>query len=253
MTQRRVRVQASDRIAGIGAGLTLPEGGHWRPRWIVEKYADAEAYRHGRPDEVLEVLGNKLLDEGIDELFDLLCGAAATAYSNANAYIGVGDGGLTAISGTSVTFTNGSATVTGDGTSFSSQLAAGDWIQLDADGVLYRVESIEGNESLTLEHVYAETGGTGAGSFLSPTETGLAAASNKLYQGMDDGYPTSGSDQKATWRATFGASEANFQWNEITVANGDSDSADNLNRLVQNVGTKASPGVWTVSLEVSLY
>jgi len=85
-----------------------------------------------------------------------------------------------------------------------------------------------------------------------PAQVGLSALTNKLYKGMDADYPTFGDDQIATWRATFLAAEANFAWNEITVANGDSDSDVNLNRLVQSVGTKASPGVWTVSLEITL-
>lgn len=83
-----------------------------------------------------------------------------------------------------------------------------------------------------------------------PVQTGLQALVNKLYKEMDDGYPEYGSDQLATWRATFDAGEANWQWNEVTVANGDSDADVNLNRLVQTVGTKASPGVWTVSLQI---
>jgi hypothetical protein len=83
-------------------------------------------------------------------------------------------------------------------------------------------------------------------------QTGLQASTNKLYKAMDVSFPTFGTAQKATWQATFGASDANWQWREFTVANGNSNAADNLNRLVQDVGTKASPGVWTISLEVTL-
>lgn len=45
----------------------------------------------GAPEEVLEVPGNLLLNEGIQRLLDLLIAAGGTAYNNANAYIGVGD------------------------------------------------------------------------------------------------------------------------------------------------------------------
>ena len=95
----------------------------------------------------------------------------------------------------------------------------------------------------------------GVGDSITPaaaTQTGLQATTNKLYKAVDGGYPTYGTSQKATWRATFGSSEANFAWNEITVANGANDSAKNLNRLVQYLGTKASPGIWTVSLEITI-
>jgi len=61
-----------------------------------------------------------------------------------------------------------------------------------------------------------------------------------------------GSAQKATWQATFGSDEANFTWNEITVANGNSDSAMNLNRKVQSMGTKASGTTWVVQVSITL-
>lgn len=41
-----------------------------------------------------------------------------------------------------------------------------------------------------------------------PTQTDLQGA-NKVYVGMDSGYPTYGTSQKATWRSTFGAGVAN--------------------------------------------
>lgn len=45
----------------------------------------------GEPDEVEEVHGNILLNEGIARLISLLIGGGGTAYNNANAFIGVGD------------------------------------------------------------------------------------------------------------------------------------------------------------------
>jgi hypothetical protein len=84
------------------------------------------------------------------------------------------------------------------------------------------------------------------------SQTGLQAATNKLYKAMDGGYPTYGTSQKATWRSTFGSDDANFTWNEITVANGGSDSAKNLNRKVQSMGTKASGTTWVATLEITL-
>ena len=85
----------------------------------------------------------------------------------------------------------------------------------------------------------------------SATQTGLQGT-NKAYKGMDSGYPTYGSAQKATWQATFGSNEANFTWNEITVANGNSDSAMNLNRKVRSMGTKASGTTWVVQVSITL-
>lgn len=69
----------------------------------------------------------------------------------------------TSITGTP-TFTNGNPTVTGSGTLFTTELAVGDYIQLDADGVSVKVDSITNNTSLELVENYMGTGGTGAGS-----------------------------------------------------------------------------------------
>jgi len=81
-------------------------------------------------------------------------------------------------------------------------------------------------------------------------QTGLQASTNKLYKAMESGYPTIAA-QTTTWRAVFGSSEANFDWEEFTVANGNSDAADNLNRLVSDQGTKASGQTWTLDLAIT--
>lgn len=132
-------------------------------------------------EQVIE--GNLALQEGIVALFNLLTGAAETAFSEANAYLGVGD---------------------------SSTPAA-------------------------------------------DTQTGLQAATNKLYKAMDTDYPIVGAaaDKKVTFRATFGSADANYEWNEWTVASGNSDAADNLNRKVASLGTKSSGSSWQLTVEIS--
>lgn len=82
------------------------------------------------------------------------------------------------------------------------------------------------------------------------TQTDLQATTNKLYKAMDATYPQV-SGQTVTFRATFGADDANFAWNEITVDNG-STVAINLNRKVQNMGTKVNPATWVVSLQITI-
>lgn len=64
---------------------------HHKTRWVIEKYADDRALARGEPFEVAEFEGNLLVNTGINEAMDLICGATATAFNNANAYIGVGD------------------------------------------------------------------------------------------------------------------------------------------------------------------
>jgi hypothetical protein len=125
--------------------------------------------------------GNVFLNEGINFIWTLVCGASGTPFNNANSYLGVGDG-------------------------------------------------------TTAE---------------SASQTGLQGTS-KLYKKVDSGYPQYGSNQQAVWRATFGGTEANFAWNEFTVANGSSDTAINLNRKVTSKGTKTSGSTWILTLTLSI-
>jgi len=83
------------------------------------------------------------------------------------------------------------------------------------------------------------------------SQTGLQASTNKVYAAMQSSYP-SRSNQTVTWRSVFGTSVGNFAWNEFTVANGNSDSAVNPNRVVSAQGTKASGQTWTVDVSITL-
>ncbi|MFC1937409.1 hypothetical protein ACFLWY_02470 [Chloroflexota bacterium] len=80
------------------------------------------------------------------------------------------------------------------------------------------------------------------------TQTDLQAATNKTYKGMETSYPTS-TDQKATFKASFGSSEANYTWNEWVVKQ--STSGKCLNRKVENLGTKTT-GTWTLEVSITL-
>lgn len=149
--------------------------------WVITKYKNEEDFQKDLPYEITKANGNLLLNEGITEALKLIGGITATAFSNANSYLGVGD----------------------------STTAA------------------------------------------SATQTGLQASTNKLYKAMETGYP-SVTNQTITWRSVFGASEANFAWQEFTVANGNSDAAKNFNRKVSSQGTKVVNQVWTLDLVITL-
>jgi len=82
----------------------------------------------------------------------------------------------------------------------------------------------------------------------NPSQTDLQAATNKTYKGMESGYPTSTS-QKATFKASFGDSEANYAWNEWVVKQ--ATSAKCLNRKVESLSTKSS-GTWTLEVSITL-
>jgi len=72
--------------------MQIIEKAGYQPKWTLRKYASDAAYLAGEaPYETVEIDGNLLLNEGIGALALLLTGGAATAFNNANSYIGVGD------------------------------------------------------------------------------------------------------------------------------------------------------------------
>lgn len=82
-------------------------------------------------------------------------------------------------------------------------------------------------------------------------QTGLQGT-NKAWKAMDAGYPDRPSTTQCRWQSTFGGTEANFTWQEITVVNASDDSGQNLNRKVQNLGTKTSGSTWIAQLIITL-
>ena len=70
---------------------------------------------------------------------------------------------VTALTGT-LTFTNGSTAVTGSGTAFTTELAVGEYIQLDADKTVGKIATITDDTNIVLDSNYVGTGGSGAGS-----------------------------------------------------------------------------------------
>jgi hypothetical protein len=153
----------------------------YKTKWIIRKYAGDHTFAADQPYEVAEIDGNLLLNEGIGELWDLACGLGTpTAFSNANARLGVGD---------------------------STTAAAA-------------------------------------------TQTDLQAATNKTYKAMEAGYPQR-SNQTVTFRAVFGSTDANYDWNEFCVDNGGT-AGKTLNRKVSAQGTKAAGQTWTLDLQITL-
>jgi hypothetical protein len=86
----------------------------------------------------------------------------------------------------------------------------------------------------------------------SAAQTGLIAATNKVYVAMDGSYPTYGTSQQVVFRATFDGSTGNFHWQEFTVSNSNSNSGKNLNRLVSDQGTKTTGQVWQLTLTITI-
>jgi len=91
----------------------------------------------------------------------------------------------------------------------------------------------------------------------SRDQTGLQGT-NKYWKLVDsapaieEDTSVSPSTYRITFIATFGGDEANFAWNEMTVVNAANDNGQNLNRLVQSFGTKASGQTWVATCRIRL-
>ena len=83
----------------------------------------------------------------------------------------------------------------------------------------------------------------------SASQTGLQGATT-TFKAMESGYPSI-SGQTVTFRSVFGSTDANNSWQEFTIVNAPTDAGDNLNRKVDNQGTKAAGQSWTLDLEIT--
>jgi hypothetical protein len=107
---------------------------------------------------------------------------------------------------------------------------------------------IVGDSANHFNNASAQIGVGDSSTAASPSQTDLQASTNKTYKAMESGYPTS-TAQKATFKSSFGASDANYVWNEWVVKQ--STSAKCLNRKVDSMGTK-SGGTWTLEVSITL-
>ena len=106
---------------------------------------------------------------------------------------------------------------------------------------------IAGDSANHFNNASAQIGVGDSNTAASPTQTDLLG-SNKTYKGMESSYPTSTS-QKATFKSSFGESDANYAWNEWVVKQATSGKC--LNRKAESLGTK-SGGTWTLEVTITL-
>jgi len=108
--------------------------------------------------------------------------------------------------------------------------------------------AVSGNDHI-FDNTYARIGVGDSATAAAAAQTDLQAASNKQYNAMEAGFPTSTS-QQVTFKASFGSSEANYAWNEWVVKQ--ATSGISLNRKVDSMGTKASGSTWTLEVTITL-
>lgn len=90
------------------------------------------------------------------------------------------------------------------------------------------------------------------------TQTELQAATNRFYKAMNATFP-SRVNQTVSFQSDFTTTEANYVWNEWSVAAGATTASGsgfttgttNLNRKVASLGTKTT-GTWTLTGQVTL-
>jgi len=160
--------------------IKLKDKGKFTKRWTIERFASQADFDKGNCYKKSVVNHNLLVNEGINELWTLICAATGIRYDNTNAFLIVGTGvGAANAADTQATFTEG------------------------------------------------------------------------VTKAMEDGYPTYGTDQKATWRAIYAAGDANQLWNEFGVLNA-ATGEQLLNRLVSAQGTKTAGQVWQLTFTITL-
>jgi len=216
-------------------------------RWASEAdkkagkiYSKAEALKLFGVPQFTEMKGNCLLNEGINELWTILCSASGTKFDNATAQTGVGDntGPVWAAStayalGAVVTPTTANNCVYECTTAGTSGTAEPTWPTTEGT-------TVTDNTAVWTCHTQAA----------DAKQTNLIGA-NKAFVGMMAGFPTYGTDQKAIWKSSYDGTTANYAWQEFVVRNG-ATALKCLNRKVSAQGTKAAGQVWEVSIQISL-
>ena len=81
-------------------------------------------------------------------------------------------------------------------------------------------------------------------------QTDLQAAANKSRKGMDATYPIRAGNI-LTYKASFGATEANFAWQEWGLAKSAS-AADMVQRKVESLGTKPAGEIWALTATLTV-
>jgi len=74
---------------------------------------------------------------------------------------------------------------------------------------------------------------------------------NRHYRHVDYGYPLLMTDT-VVFRATFGRNHANFEWNEFSIANGNTPLATHLNRGVKRMGKKEPHMSWLFVVNITI-
>jgi len=207
---------------------------------------------------------NILLNEGITKIWQLVIGQYDKVTGE---QIGIGDGYTVTFTATlsktpikpgSVTVTDGTETFTdnGDGTLTGSLGGTGTINYVTGEITVTFANAPANYAAITVDYEWldvfdannAELGVGDGTTPEDPTQTDLVG-SNITYVGMDSGYPQI-SGQTVIFRSTFDANTANYSWQEFSVRH--KVTLINLNRKVEDKGTKVAGETWILELQITL-
>lgn len=132
---------------------------------------------------------------------------------------------------------------------------------LTDDFIDWIVDNMLGNAVTPFDNSNAAFGVGDDNTAFSSSQSQLQAEANAteaLRQGMNSGYPardpdSDGSSNKQRYRATFGTSQANFQWQEWGIFNDPTSGGGVMeNREVEYLGEKTNNVVWVFEVDVTL-
>lgn len=111
---------------------------------------------------------------------------------------------------------------------------------------------VTGASATALNNANANIGVGDSSTAAAVGQTGLQAATNKKFKGMNTGYPTAVASQKTSFQADFTSTEALFAWNEWCLASGNDPPTTGvmLSRKSESFGTKGA-ALWTFNADLT--
>lgn len=221
-----------------GTGSVLLERAHWEPRFTITRFEDQAAAGAFRKRLVEEALGRYGQDKTWTERVDLAMRRMRRRFLRVWPLVAAANlpNELKFELARPFAF---------EMTEFGGNLLLNDGI----DDIMWTL--ICGGVVDPLDHDHAYLGVGDSDTAAAAAQTDLQAETNKLRVAMEEGYPTYGSSQKATFQSSFGGAQANYAWKEFITANASS-GATALNRKVSSQGTKTAGQVWVLTEEITL-
>lgn len=219
-------------------------------RWILEKRAHALAV-----PEYLDLGYNELTTVGIQYLLDVIRGSNTQPLNATSAFVGVGNSATAfALGQTDLqAAVAGSTAITAATNASPIQITAAAHGRASGDSVT--ITGVGGNTaangswSVTVIDANNLTlnGSTGNGAY---TSGGAIAVGSRVRRPMVATFP-SRTTNTLNFQGSFGATEANFIWNEWGLFCA-APTNTMVSRRVQSLGTKVNPNVWTLSAHLAL-